>query len=66
MLCRHNKYVQEFGKVRDGDEIARRERLWEKAIDAIEFETGREVASIPPEFRRHLKERVGLDFRGKL
>ena len=40
MLCRHNKYVQEFGQVRDLDEIARRERLWENAIDEIEFETG--------------------------
>ena len=33
MLCRHNKYVQEFGRVRDADEIARRERVWEEAID---------------------------------
>ncbi len=40
MLCRHNKYVQEFAKVRDLDEIARRERVWEQAIDAIEYETG--------------------------
>jgi nucleoside-diphosphate-sugar epimerase len=67
MLCRHNKYVQEFGQVRDLDEIARRERLWENAIDEIEYETGRQVASMRPrEFRRYLKERVGLDFRGKL
>ena len=40
MLCRHNKYVQEFGQVRDLDEVARRERLWEIAIDEIEYETG--------------------------
>ena len=46
MLCRHNKYVQEFGKVRDADEIARREQVWEQAIDEIEFETGREVAAL--------------------
>ena len=46
MLCRHNKYVQEFGQVRDADEIARRERLWENAIDEIEYETGRQVASM--------------------
>ena len=39
MLCRHNKYVQEFGQVRDLDEIARRERLWENVIDEIEYET---------------------------
>jgi nucleoside-diphosphate-sugar epimerase len=36
MLCRHNKYVQEFGRVRDADEVARREKLWEDAIDALE------------------------------
>jgi hypothetical protein len=61
MLCRHNKYVQEFGQVRDLDEIARRERLWENAIDEIEYETGRQVASMRPrEFRRLLSERLDL------
>jgi nucleoside-diphosphate-sugar epimerase len=61
MLCRHNKYVQEFGKVRDASEIARRERVWEQAIDAIEYETGRQVAGIPArEFRQLLAERVEL------
>jgi nucleoside-diphosphate-sugar epimerase len=61
MLCRHNKYVQEFGQVRDLDEIARRERLWENAIEEIEYETGREVASMRPrEFRRLLSEKADL------
>jgi nucleoside-diphosphate-sugar epimerase len=61
MLCRHNKYVQEFGQVRDPDEVARRERLWENAIDEIEYETGRQVASMRPrEFRRLLGERLDL------
>ena len=61
MLCRHNKYVQEFGQVRDQDEIARRERLWENAIDETEYETGRQVASMRPrEFRRLLGERLDL------
>jgi nucleoside-diphosphate-sugar epimerase len=61
MLCRHNKYVQEFGKVRDLDEIARREFLWEKALGAIEHHVGRQVASLPPdEFRRHLAQRLDL------
>ena len=61
MLCRHNKYVQEFGQVRDLDEVARRERVWEEAIDAIEFETGRQVASMSPsEFRRRLGAVVDL------
>jgi len=61
MLCRHNKYVQEFGQVRDLDEVARREGLWENAIDEIEYETGRQVASMRPrEFRRLLSERLDL------
>ncbi len=67
MLCRHNKYVQEFGQVRDLDETARRERLWENAIDEVEFETGRQVASMRPrEFRRLLGEKIELrSFRAR-
>jgi nucleoside-diphosphate-sugar epimerase len=61
MLCRHNCFVQAFGQVRDADEIARRERLWEEAIDEVEFESGRQVASMRPgEFRRLLAERIEL------
>ncbi len=61
MLCRHNKYVQEFGRVRDPDEIARRERVWERALEAIERATGHEAAAIPPaRFRELLAERVAL------
>ena len=47
MLCRHNKYVQEFGRVRDLDEIARREQLWEKSLKAIEHEAARSRPSRP-------------------
>jgi hypothetical protein len=61
MLCRHNSHVQAFGQVRDGDEVARRERLWEEVIDEIEFESGRQVASMRPgEFRRLLARRIEL------
>ena len=61
MLCRHNKFVQEFGRVRDGEEVARRERLWEKALEAIERETGHEAGAIPAaEFRRLLQRHVEL------
>jgi nucleoside-diphosphate-sugar epimerase len=67
MLCRHNKYVQEFGKVRDPDEIARRERLWEQILKDIELTSGREAAAIPPhDFRRLLIQRLDLKgFREK-
>jgi nucleoside-diphosphate-sugar epimerase len=61
MLCRHSRFVQEFGAVRDPDEIARRERLWERAIDEIEFENGRAVASLPArEFRRVIEARISF------
>jgi nucleoside-diphosphate-sugar epimerase len=61
MLCRHSRFVQEFGGVRDPEEIARRERVWEGLIDEIEFRTGRRVASLPaPEFRRLLRARIEL------
>ncbi|MBI3932803.1 MAG: SDR family oxidoreductase [Acidobacteria bacterium] len=62
MLCRHNKYVQEFGRVRDADEVARRERVWEKALEEMERRTGHEVAAIPTaRFRELLAEQV--DFK---
>jgi hypothetical protein len=61
MLCRHNKYVQEFGRVRDADEVARRERLWVKALQAIELQTGHEAGAIGAgEFRRLLGQHVQL------
>jgi nucleoside-diphosphate-sugar epimerase len=61
MMCRHSQYVQEFGTVRDPEEIARRERLWERVIDEIEFGTGRPVASLPArEFRRLVEARIEL------
>ena len=61
MLCRHNRYVQEYGRVRDADEVARRERVWDRAVEAIEFETGREVASLnAAEFRERLAQEIDL------
>ena len=61
MLCRHNRFVQEFGRVRDPAEIARRERLWEQVIDEIEFGTGRAAASLSArEFRPLIEARIDL------
>jgi hypothetical protein len=67
MLCRHNRYVQEYGRVRDPDEVARREGLWARGIEAIEFRTGREVGSMAAEeFREHLAAEVDLEtFRAR-
>ena len=61
MLCRHNRYVQEFGRVRDADETARRERVWESAIEAIELQTGHEIGALPASgFRRLIAEEIDL------
>jgi hypothetical protein len=61
MLCRHNKYVQEFGAVRSPDEVARREAVWEQAIEAIEHETGHEVGAVSArEFRRLIAAHIDL------
>ena len=46
MLCRHNKYVQRFGRVRDAEEIARRERLWRDFIDDLERLAGRPAGTL--------------------
>ena len=61
MLCRHNRYVQQYGRVRDPDEVARRERVWERAIEDMEFETGREAASLDADaFRDRLAGAIDL------
>ncbi len=62
MLCRHNRYVQQYGRVRDADETARREQAWEKALQRIEARTGHQVGALRPrEFREHLAEELDLE-----
>jgi len=61
MLCRHNQLVQEFGKVRDPDEVARREQVWEEALSAIELKHGHEAGSIHAgDFRRLLAAEIDI------
>ena len=49
--------AQEFGKVKDADEVARRERVWAEALERIEKESGRQAASLEaPEFNRRIGE----------
>lgn len=62
MLCRHNKYVQRFGRERDADEVARREEVWTHALDLLEAETGHEVGALRPrEFRELFAEYVNVE-----
>ncbi len=67
LLCRHNRYVQDFGRVRDPDEVARREKVWEETIEAVEATSGRHAADLTPEeFRRKMGSRIDLrSFRAR-
>jgi hypothetical protein len=48
MLCRHNNYVQNFGQLRDADELARRERVWSSFIEVVENEMGIPAGGLSP------------------
>jgi len=62
MLCRHNRFVQEFGKIRDADEISRREKVWRALIEDLERHWGGRVSTMPaPAFQRALTERLDLE-----
>ena len=62
MLCRHNRFVQDFGKVKDPHEIARRERLWADFVEELEESTGEPASLLPArEFRRHLRQHFDLE-----
>src|SRR5260221_9310469 len=63
MLCRHNRYVQEFGRGRDADETARRERVGVGAIEAIEHRSAHQIGALSaPDFQRLID--VQIDLRG--
>ena len=49
LLCRHNRWVQEFGRMRDPDEITRREFRWASFLDELERRTGQSVGTLEPE-----------------
>jgi hypothetical protein len=62
MLCRHNRFVQEYGRVRDPDEVARRERVWEAAVEAIEGRTGQQAGAVrASRFPKLLAQVVNLE-----
>ena len=61
MLCRHNRLVQDFGRVKDPDEVARRERAWAAAVERIERDAGRVAGSLDAaEFGRRLEAVLDL------
>lgn len=62
MLCRHNKFVQQFGQVRDLDEISRREKDWLDFIEELENTHDQTVGSLSPKkFHYALKKHFNLE-----
>lgn len=62
MLCRHNKYVQGFGQVRDLDEVSRREKDWLDFIDELEDTHDQSVGSLSSKkFHYALKKHFNLE-----
>jgi nucleoside-diphosphate-sugar epimerase len=61
MLCRHNRYVQKFGEIKDADEISRREKIWADFCQRIEDETGSPAgATEAEEFHRRVAEQLDV------
>jgi nucleoside-diphosphate-sugar epimerase len=59
MLCRHNRWVQDFGKVKDLQEISRREKIWQDFI--LDLQSRHRVpagALSAPQFRRDLDSKI--------
>ncbi len=62
MLCRHNRYVQNFGQVRDLDEISRREKVWWDFCMDLEQRTGAPVGAMSAEeFRAAVEQGLDLE-----
>jgi nucleoside-diphosphate-sugar epimerase len=62
MLCRHNRYVQNYGQIRDLDDISRRERVWLEFIDQLEEKTGEPAGTMAAaDFRQALESGLDLD-----
>jgi hypothetical protein len=61
MLCRHNRYIQDYGQIRDLAEISRREKLWTEFIKTLEAQTGQPASAISAEaFRTALADYFDL------
>jgi nucleoside-diphosphate-sugar epimerase len=62
MLCRHNRWVQEFGKIRDPEEISRRERVWRDFVRALEEQTSGPAGALEAEkFQQAVVEGLDLE-----
>ncbi|MCP4204801.1 MAG: NAD-dependent epimerase/dehydratase family protein [bacterium] len=55
MLCRHNKWVQNFGQLKDSEEISRREKVWWDFVVGLEQRLAKPAGAL-----------TGADFRAAL
>ncbi|MDY7094705.1 MAG: SDR family oxidoreductase [Acidobacteriota bacterium] len=62
MLCRHNRYVQDFGRIRDLDEISRREKVWAQLMEELKERSGGPVGAVSAvDFKAFIEERLDAD-----
>ena len=62
MVCRHNRYVQNFGQIKDLDEISRREKIWSELISGIDQSTGEPAGALSAAaFRKMLGAELDLE-----
>lgn len=62
MLCRHNRWVQDYGSIKDLNEISRREKVWWELCLELERETGGEVGAMTAEeFQRALDDKLDTE-----
>lgn len=62
MLCRHNRYVQNYGQVKDLNEISRREKVWWELVLDVEEEAGQPAGAVTAEeFRAALAKKLDLE-----
>lgn len=47
LLCRHNRFVQDYGKIRDLEEISRREKVWLEFVERLEEAEDEPAGSMP-------------------
>ena len=61
MLCRHNKWVQNFGQLKDAEELSRRERIWWDLVLEIEDEFSQPAGALSgDEFRSFLEQSLDV------
>ncbi len=62
MLCRHNKWVQDFGQLKDSEEISRREKVWWDFVVGLEQRLAQPAGALTSaEFRAALESNLDTE-----